>query len=52
MHLQPKLKTEPLQSLPASEQLYEQGICLPIHYRLTEQDIAHVIRQIRAAFGN
>jgi perosamine synthetase len=52
MHLQPKLRTEPPQSLPASEQLYEQGICLPIHYHLTEQDIAHVIRQIRAAFGN
>jgi perosamine synthetase len=50
MHLQPKLKAAPPQSLPASERLYEQGICLPIHYRLTEQDIAHVIKHIRAAF--
>jgi perosamine synthetase len=51
MHLQPKLRNEPPLSLPVAESLYERGICLPIHYRLSEQDILTTIAAIRGAFG-
>ncbi|HEY4162024.1 MAG TPA: DegT/DnrJ/EryC1/StrS family aminotransferase [Dongiaceae bacterium] len=51
MHLQPKLRSEPLVSLPVAEDLYERGICLPIHYRLSEEDIFAVVAAIRGAFG-
>jgi perosamine synthetase len=51
MHLQPKLATDPPLSLPVAEGLYERGICLPIHYRLTEADIVAVVTAIRRVFG-
>jgi perosamine synthetase len=51
MHLQPKLRSEPPQSLPVAEDLYARGICLPIHYRLSEQDILAVVAAVRGAFG-
>jgi perosamine synthetase len=51
MHLQPKLRQYATVSCPIAEELNEQGICLPIHYQLTDLQIAEVIAAIRDFFG-
>ena len=51
MHLQPKLKADPVQSLPVAERLFEQGICLPVHVHLSDSEIGEIIAIIRRYFG-
>jgi perosamine synthetase len=51
MHLQPAFKVEGGKRLPVAEELSEKGICLPIHYKLTEGQIDQVIAAIRRHFG-
>jgi len=51
MHLQPRLRAFAGSSLPVSEQLSREGICLPVHFSISE-DVAGVICQtIRAFFA-
>lgn len=50
MHLQPKLRSEPLQRLPVAEDLYRRGLCLPIHHHLTDAQIDRIAGVIRAFF--
>lgn len=51
MHLQPKLKPSPPQSLPIAERLNAKGLCLPVHVHLTDSDVDRVISTIRRHFG-
>lgn len=51
MHLQPKLRSSVPQSLPVSERLATQGLCLPVHVHLTDEQIAEVISAIKKYFG-
>lgn len=50
MHLQPKLRSDPPQSLPVSEDLYRRGLCLPIHHHLTDGQIERIATVIRGCF--
>jgi perosamine synthetase len=51
MHWQPRLKQTPLQSLPVSEQLFEEGLCLPVHYQLSDDDVDYQIAVIKWFFA-
>ena len=51
MHWQPRLKQTPLQSLPVSEQLFEEGLCLPVHYQLSDDDVDYQIAVIKRFFA-
>jgi dTDP-4-amino-4,6-dideoxygalactose transaminase len=51
MHLQPKLKQYATTRCAVAESLNERGLCLPIHYQLTDSQIAEVIDAIRAFFS-
>jgi perosamine synthetase len=51
MHLQPKLKAEPSQSMPVAESLSARGICLPVHVHVTDSQIAEIAGVIRKHFG-
>ena len=50
MHLQPKLRSEPPESLPHSERLFETGLCLPVHHHISEDDVCRICGTIRAFF--
>lgn len=50
MHLQPKLRATPPQSLPVSERLSEEGICLPVHPHLSDADINAITGTLRAYY--
>jgi perosamine synthetase len=52
LHLQPKLKDTSGVKLPVAENLYEQGICLPVHYHLSEPQIGEILEAIRSYFGS
>jgi|TARA_R110000803_G_scaffold210119_4_gene281125 perosamine synthetase len=52
MHLQPKLKESPVLSLPNSETLFETGLCLPIHYHISEDDVDYIVQTISEFFCN
>jgi perosamine synthetase len=52
LHLQPKLKTAVPIKLPVSENLNARGLCLPIHYRLSDSQIRETIETIRTYFGS
>jgi dTDP-4-amino-4,6-dideoxygalactose transaminase len=50
MHLQPKLlKYGPL-SLPNSEMLFQEGLCLPVHQYITDEDADYLIQTIKDFF--
>ncbi|MDA7949162.1 MAG: DegT/DnrJ/EryC1/StrS family aminotransferase [Hyphomicrobiaceae bacterium] len=51
MHLQPKLRSEPPQSLPVSEKLSEQGFCLPVHQHIKDADVERICQVIRQFFS-
>lgn len=51
MHLQPKLRSATAQSLPVAERLSAQGICLPVHVHLTDEQISDIIAVIKKYFG-
>jgi perosamine synthetase len=51
MHLQPKLRTDPPESLPVAEMLHERGLCLPIHHHITDPDIDEIVGVIRRFFN-
>lgn len=51
MHLQPRLRQLPLQSLPVSEQLFEEGLCLPVHQQLSDDDVEYQISVISRFFA-
>jgi perosamine synthetase len=51
MHLQPKLRGTKPKSLPVAERLSAEGICLPVHVHLTDDQVADVIGVIRRHFG-
>lgn len=46
MHLQPKLKKYTSHSCRNSEILYEEGVCLPIHHHLSNNDIEFICEKI------
>lgn len=50
MHLQPKLSKYASAPCPNAEELSDQGLCLPIHYQLTDAQIYDVISVIRTLF--
>lgn len=50
MHLQPKLRSEPPQSLPVSEKLSEQGLCLPVHHHIRDADADRICQVIKQFF--
>jgi perosamine synthetase len=50
LHLQPKLKREPPQSLVVSEDLHRRGLCLPIHHHLTNTDLERIVSTIHRYF--
>jgi perosamine synthetase len=52
LHLQPKLKEATPNILPVAESLYERGICLPVHYHLSDAQIGEIVATIRAYFGS
>jgi perosamine synthetase len=52
MHLQPKLRSDPPESLPASERLYHTGLCLPVHHHISDADVLRICRTIRAFFAS
>lgn len=47
MHLQPKLKSNPVESLPISELLSDTGLCLPIHHHISLQDVQYITTVIK-----
>lgn len=51
MHLQPKLRSDPMQSLPASERAHQEGVCLPIHPHISDQDIDRICEIVRRSFN-
>lgn len=51
MHLQPKLRSDPPQSLPVSEKLAETGLCLPVHHHISDDDARRVADVIRTFFS-
>ena len=51
LHLQPKLRQDPPLSLPVSERLYEEGLCLPIHWHVSDDDVDYICDSIRAFFA-
>ena len=51
MHLQPKLKLNPPQSLPISEKLNAQGLCLPVHRHISDEDAKRICEVIRNFFA-
>lgn len=52
MHLQPKFRVDGQRPLPVSEALGKTGICLPIHYHVTDADIDKMVGVIRRHFGS
>ena len=48
MHLQPALKKYAQGPLPVAEELYEKGVCLPVHQDLTPADIDDISAIVRA----
>jgi perosamine synthetase len=46
MHLQPKLKQYCNYKIPITEKLYNQGICLPLHFYLKKDEIMYIINSI------
>jgi perosamine synthetase len=52
LHLQPKLRNSSVARLPVAESLYERGICLPVHYHLSESQMSEIIDAIRSYFGS
>ena len=51
LHLQPKLRQDPPLSLPVSERLYEEGLCLPIHWHISDEDADYICASIGAFFA-
>ena len=51
MHLQPKFIKDPPDRLPVAEDLHSRGICLPIHYQLTDAQVGKIIDVIWQHFG-
>ena len=51
MHLQPKLRADPPQSLPISEKLNMQGLCLPVHQHISDKDVDRICSVIRQFFS-
>jgi dTDP-4-amino-4,6-dideoxygalactose transaminase len=50
MHLQPCLKKEIPDFLPVSEKLSKEGLCLPVHQHIKEEDANYVIEVIKKFF--
>jgi perosamine synthetase len=48
MHLQPALKQYAHGPLPVAEELYEKGVCLPVHQDLTPADVDDISAIVRA----
>lgn len=51
LHLQPALRKYAHGSLPVSERLYADGVCLPVHTGLTNADIDEISAIVRAVHG-
>ncbi|MBM3645705.1 MAG: DegT/DnrJ/EryC1/StrS family aminotransferase [Alphaproteobacteria bacterium] len=51
MHLQPKLRQENQPSLPVSERLSREGLCLPVHVHVTDGQLDDIVGTIRRHFG-
>lgn len=51
MQLQPPLEVYNRDPLPISKRLFETGLCLPLHYSLTEDDIAYIVESIKEFFN-
>lgn len=52
LHLQPKLRAATPLRLPVAEDLYARGLCLPVHYHLSDADVGEIVESIRAYFGS
>ncbi len=52
MHLQPKLRTDPPQSLPVSESLSKTGLCLPVHQHISNDDTKYICEVIRSFYSS
>ena len=42
MHMQPALQVYAKGQLPVAEALYDVGMCLPIHFNITDEDITYI----------
>lgn len=51
MHLQPKLQNDPPISLPHSERLHAEGLCLPIHPHISDADVERVCEIVQRSFN-
>lgn len=47
LHRQPALRTYGRGALPVSEELYDKGVCLPVHAAVRDEDIDEMCRIIR-----
>lgn len=47
MHLQPKLRSDPLDILPNSEALFNTGLCLPVHKHISDKNIHFIVNTIK-----
>jgi perosamine synthetase len=47
LHLQPALKKYAHQPLPVAEELYDKGVCLPVHQGLTSSEIDEISEIVR-----
>lgn len=52
MHLQPKLSKYKTSKLSNSVRLYETGLCLPVHYNISKEDVYYICETIRDFFIN
>jgi perosamine synthetase len=50
MHLQPRLRADPPESLPVSERLMNTGLCLPVHHNVSEAALGYICDRIHAFF--
>jgi len=51
MHLQPVFADAPYYGSNVSEQLFENGLCLPSGSNLTDEDRERIAKKVREVFG-
>jgi perosamine synthetase len=51
MHLQPKLRADTRQTLPVAEALAAEGLCLPVHVHISDDQVGEVVSVIKKHFG-
>ena len=49
MHKQPQLASPACAPCPVSETLYDEGVCLPVHAHISDEDVQYICALVRAS---